>query len=187
MFTGLAFGGALSTAYFAAKSGLMTVSPIISMIFMFAGLIGASVMKPLPANETYNGHTIYKTQNSPLRLGLYGMGVAGLGLSASPLLAYAYMVSPNIIINALAAATGIFGGASYVAYSMPKDKMLGYGRILGGSLMGLIGIQLAGLLSTLVIGPNAFASLLFSVDSYFSIALFTGFVAYDTHVAIKSY
>lgn len=65
--------------------------------------------------------------------------------------------------------------------------MLGYGRILGGSLGGLVMVQLLGLAATLVIGPNPISSMLFRVDSYISILLFTGFIAYDTHAAIKNY
>lgn len=65
--------------------------------------------------------------------------------------------------------------------------MLSAGRVLGGSLLGLIGLQLVGLLAYLVTGPNVLSSLLFRADNYLGIALFSAFVAYDTHVAIKSY
>lgn len=65
--------------------------------------------------------------------------------------------------------------------------MLGYGRILGGSLLGLIGIQLVGILSAFIMGPNPLSLMLFRADTYLGIALFTGFIAYDTHVAMKEY
>ena len=70
------------------------------------------------------------------------------------------------------------------AYSMPKDKMIGYGRILFGSLIGLIGMQLIGMISFLLIGPNSLYSLLLHTENYLGVAIFTGFVAYDTHLAI---
>lgn len=82
---------------------------------------------------------------------------------------------------------GIFGGASAVAYALPKDKMLGYGKIFGGSLLGLIAMNLIGLGSAYFMGPNAFSSLLFTIDNYAGILLFSGLIAYDTHVAIKQY
>lgn len=82
---------------------------------------------------------------------------------------------------------GIFGGASLMAYTMPKDKMLGYGRIFMGSLLGLIGMQLVGLGSAYFMGPNALSTLLFQLDNYVGIALFAGLIGYDTHVAIKQY
>lgn len=122
-----------------------------------------------------------------MRLGVYALGMAGLGLSASPLFMAANAIDPSIIPTALGITCGIFGGASFAAYSMPKDAMIGYGRILGGSLLGLIAMQLIGLGSLAIIGPNAFASLFFSVHNYIGIGLFTAFVAYDTHLAIKAY
>ena len=128
-----------------------------------------------------------KTTNSPLRLGLYGMGVLGLGLGATPLFMIAQAMSPAILPTAFGITTAIFGGASLMAYSMPKDKMLGYGRVLGGSLLGLIGLQLVGILSAVFMGPNPLTSLLFSIDNYVGIGLFTAFIAFDTHLAIKMY
>ena len=115
------------------------------------------------------------------------MGVLGLGLGASPLFMMAQAMSPAIMPTALGITTAIFGGASLAAYSMPKDKMLGYGRLLSGSLLGLIGLQLVGLLTTMAIGPNAFSSFLFTADNYIGIGLFSALIAYDTHVAIKMY
>ena len=128
-----------------------------------------------------------RSENSMLRLAVYGLGVAGLGLSASPLFHMANMIDPSILPTAIALTCGIFGGASLAAFSMPKDKMIGYGRVLFGSLLGLIGMQLIGLGSLYFVGPNALASLFFSVHNYLGIALFTAFTAYDTHLAIKMY
>ncbi len=118
---------------------------------------------------------------------MYGLGTIGLGLSAAPLFAYAAMISPSILPSAIGLTTAIFGGASLVAYSMPKDKMLGYGGALFGSLLGLIGLQVIGLLTGVFIGPNALTSMLFTAQNYIGIGLFTAFIAYDTHVAIKMY
>jgi FtsH-binding integral membrane protein len=118
---------------------------------------------------------------------MYGLGVVGLGCSAAPLLAMASMISPTIIPTALGLTAAIFGGASLAAYRMPKDSMLKYGNVLGGSLLGLIGLQLVGLLSTFIVGPNPFAMTLLSGSNYIAIGLFTAFIAYDTHVAIRLY
>lgn len=188
MTAGLGFTGALTASYIAIAAG---ISPVVctigGIVSMLVGLLGAGKMAPIPANETYNGIPILKTANSPARLALYGLGLAGLGLSAAPLFSYAYFTSPHILPSAIGISAAIFGGASLVAYSMPKDKMLSTGRILGGSLLGLIGLQLVGLVSYLITGPNALTSLLFRADNYLGILLFSAFVAYDTHVAIKSY
>jgi FtsH-binding integral membrane protein len=188
MTAGLGFTGALATSYLAVAAG---ISPMIctfgGLIAMLGGFLGAGRMTPYPANETYNGIPILKTANTPARLALFGLGLAGLGLSAAPIFAHAMYTAPHILPSAIGISAAIFGGASLVAYSMPKDRMLSAGRILGGSLLGLIGLQLVGLLSFLITGPNAFSSLLFRADNYLGILLFSGFVAYDTHVAIKSY
>lgn len=113
------------------------------------------------------------------------MGVMGLGLLAAPL--FALVTGTSIIPTALGITTAIFGGASLMAYSMPKDKMLGFGRVLMGSLLGLIGLQLVGILSAVFMGPNALSLLLFKSSNYIAIGLFSMFIAYDTHVAIKMY
>lgn len=99
----------------------------------------------------------------------------------------AAFLNPTIIPTAIGVTSGIFGGASLVAYNMPKDKMLGYGRIFMGSLLGLIAMQLVGLGASLIMGPNPLSLMLFKADTYLGILLFSGFIAYDTHVAIKAY
>ncbi len=115
------------------------------------------------------------------------MGVLGLGLSAAPLFMMAQAVSPTILPSAIGITTAIFGGASLIAYNMPKDKMLSYGRLFMGSLIGLIGLQVVGLLSAVFMGPNALSTILFSANNYLGIGLFSALIAYDTHVAIKMY
>lgn len=115
------------------------------------------------------------------------MGTLGLGLSAAPLLAFAGMVNPTIIPTCLGLTTAIFGGASLVAYKMPKDSMLKFGGVLTGSLLGLIGLQLVGMASALIVGPNAFSGLLFNASNYIAVGLFSTLIAYDTHMAIKLY
>lgn len=122
-----------------------------------------------------------------MRQALYGLGVMGLGLGAAPLLQFASLVSPSIIPTCLGMTAAIFGGASLVAYRMPKDKMLGYGGVLGGSLLGLIGLQLVGLGAAFFMGPNPFSMMMMKSSSYIAVGLFTAFIAYDTHFAIKMY
>ena len=103
------------------------------------------------------------------------------------MLGYVSLMNPSIVPTALGLTAAIFGGASVVAYRMPKDKMLGYGNVLGGSLFALIGLQLAGLGATFFMGPNPFSLMMMSYSSYFAVALFTALVAYDTHMAVRMY
>lgn len=118
---------------------------------------------------------------------MYGIGVMGLGLSLAPLLGWVAAVSPSVIPTALGLTGAIFGGASLMAYRMPKDSMLKWGGVLGGSLLGLVGLQLIGLASTLIVGPNPFSMVLFNSMNYVTVGLFGVFVAYDTHLAINMY
>lgn len=111
----------------------------------------------------------------------------GLGMTSAPLLALATAMSPTIVPTCLGLTGAIFGGASLVAYNMKKDSMLKHSGVLLGSLLGLIGLQLVGLLSAFVVGPNPFSLLLFKSSNYFAIGLFSVFIAYDTHVSIKMY
>jgi len=85
------------------------------------------------------------------------MGILGLGLSVTPFIGVMTAMNPAILPTALGLTAAIFGGASYAAYNMPKHSLLSYGRVLGGSLFGLIGLQLIGLGSQFFWGPNPFA------------------------------
>lgn len=163
------------------------MSVLLGAIMTIGGFVGTNYMRPMNVVERINGVEIFKTVNNPARLGLYGMGILGLGLGAAPIFMMAQAVSPTIIPTALALTTAVFGGASLVAYNMPKDKMLGMGGVLMGSLLGLIGLQLVGLLTAAFTGPNALSTLLFSANNYLGIGLFSALIAYDTHVAIKLY
>ena len=194
--TGLSVLGALGTSYAVLSLPLSGVAlsqiAIGGFIASLVGLVGSSFMKPeyLIMKEALNNKEQTETivaRNSILRSALYGMGVMGLGLSAAPLLAFASMVSPTIVPTCLGLTTAIFGGASLAAYMMPKDKMLGYGRVLMGSLFGLIGLQLVGLGAAFFMGPNPFSLMLFKSSNYIAVGLFSVFIAYDTHFAIKMY
>lgn len=110
-----------------------------------------------------------------------------MGISASPFFHLIHSISPSIITSSIGITMGIFGGASAIAYILPKDKMLGYGGIFVGSLIGLISIQLLGLGTAYFWGPNDLSTLLFNIHTYAGLLLFTCLIAYDTHVAIKSY
>lgn len=189
--TGLAISGALGVGYMASMVPAIMANPMVPLfvggILSIGSFFAVNRMKTNLIQEVKDNNMMLRTENPIARLGVYSLGVMALGFSTAPLFAMANAISPTILPSAIALAAGIFGGASLAAYSMPKDKMIGYGRILGGSLIGLIAMQLVGLGSLYFMGPNAFSGLLFSAQNYFGIALFTGFVAYDTHLAIKSY
>jgi FtsH-binding integral membrane protein len=189
--TAMSLLGALGSSYiFMGMPFVYThvgMSMLLGAVMTFGGFVGAQYMKPTNIVQRIEGMEIFKTINSPTRLGLYGMGVIGLGLGAAPLFMMTQAVSPTILPTALALSSAIFGGASLIAYNMPKDRMLGMGGVMMGSLLGLMGLQVIGLLTAAFTGPNALSTLLFSANNYLGIGLFSALIAYDTHVAIKMY
>lgn len=194
--TGLAFGGALASSY-----AVMSIPAFYSMMWPLSlggslaaivGFVATSYMQPKYKVETEKLNAREKIEflrpiNTPLRKAMFGLGVVGLGVGGAPLIAMASAFNPSIVPTCLGLTAAIFGGASMMAFNMKKDSMLKYGGVLGGSLLGLIGLQLAGLGASLVMGPNPFSMMMFNASSYISVALFSAFILYDTHMAIKMY
>lgn len=85
-----------------------------------------------------------------------------------------------IIPVSIALSTGVFGAASLYAYMKPKDSLLGWGSGLYAGLLGMIGMNIIGLITSMVIGPNMFSMMCHRADTYIGLGLFSAFVAYDT-------
>lgn len=96
--------------------------------------------KVIILNNKLIDNVVYSSKNSPFRIGLYSMGMAGLGLAAAPLFAKASLINPAILPTAIAVSTAIFGASSIYAYTRPKDSLLSWGKSLYGALFGLIGL-----------------------------------------------
>lgn len=122
-----------------------------------------------------------------MRLLVYSAGCAGLGLCATPVFYEISSSFPHIIPAAMGITASLFGGASLAAYAMPKGSLLGYGPVLFSGLFGLIAMNVMGAISSHYLGANAISTLLICGENYVSIALFTVYIAYDTHRAIKFY
>lgn len=89
--TGLSIAGALAVSQFVISSGLVhnNVVTFGGIIATLGGIIGSSYMSPKIINAKKNGVDILKSENSAGRLALFGIGIGGLGMSASPLFYYA--------------------------------------------------------------------------------------------------
>jgi FtsH-binding integral membrane protein len=191
--TGLSIGGALLAAALGTAMPFCAIHPVATsiggMLASLACFIGVQFTTPNTITEYIPGTStpIYKTQNPLHRILMYSLGIATLGISTSPLFSFILATNPSIITASLGLTMGIFGGASLMAYRLPANKVLGYGRILMGSLIGLIGIQILGVASMAIVGPNALSMLLFNVQNYLGVALFTALIGYDTHVAMAEY
>jgi len=73
-----------------------------------------------------------------------------------------------------------------LAYMAPHRKLLYLEGPLMGAITGLIVLQLSGLVGGMM-GYSAFAASVFKADTFLGIGLFSAFVAYDTHNAIRMY
>lgn len=115
------------------------------------------------------------------------MGIFGIGLGTAPLIGVVNAINPAILPTCWGLTIALFGGASLAAYRVKKDSLLSYGNVLMGSLCGLVGLQLVGLASLFVVGMNPFATMLMNASTYVSVGMFTAFIAYDTHAAVRMY
>lgn len=85
-----------------------------------------------------------------------------LGLSASPLFAEINEISLSALPLSLGITTSIFGGASLIGLAMPRNAMLGYGSVLFGGLLGLVGLNAVLLAATHIWGVTLFTQSLAS-------------------------
>lgn len=116
-------------------------------------------------------------KNRTVRLGML-LGFAFLtGLGLGPLLDLAIMMNPSIVPSALMLTCIVFACFSGAALFAPDGKYL----YLGGSLLsGLSTLFFLGLL-------NIFfrSQLLFQAHLYLGLAIFCGFIMFDTQVIIE--
>jgi len=116
-------------------------------------------------------------KNRGMRMSML-LGFAFLtGLGMGPLLSMAIMMNPSIVPSALLLTTAIFACFTGAALFAPDGKYL----YLGGTLLsGLSTLLFLGLL-------NIFfkSQLLFQAHLYIGLAIFCGFIMYDTQVIIR--
>lgn len=138
-------------------------------------------------SEMRKGEQMVRTKNSLERLAIYGVGCLSLGFSASPLFYSINEISMNILPLTMGVSAAIFGGASLLGLILPRGFMLGYGSVLMGGIIGLIGLNFSGLLAAKFLGMHTFAATLLTIEAYCGIVLFSAMLVYDTHSAIKRY
>jgi len=73
--------------------------------------------------------------------------MAGLGLSSSVLFGALNIINPAILPISIGITGAVFGSASLYALYKPKGSLLGLGSSLYAGLFGLLGLQIAGLLT----------------------------------------
>ena len=154
---------------------------ISGAILAIGGSIGLGMTNPIVHREKSK----YYSTNPLSRQLAYGSLVTGIGLMMGPAMVMAEM--SQVLIPSIFMTSMIFVGASVYARSCKTDSLLVMGPALYGGLFGLIGCGLIAVVSPIFFGPSNFALMFHTIDLYAGVPLFTGFIAYDTHVAIAMY
>lgn len=179
-----AYGGLLIPGLCEVSSdGLAFAFGILSYI----SFTKANNIKPKIVSYVQNGDKILKTVNGKDRLLIYGLGCVTLGLTAAPLFVSINEISLSIIPMTIGITSSIFGGASLLGMMLPRSFMLGYGSVLFGGLMGLVGFNFSLLAAAKIWGISTGVISLSSTESMIGIGLFSAMLIYDTHLAIKRY
>lgn len=179
-----AYGGLLIPGLCEVSSdGLAFAFGILSYI----SFTKANGIKPKIVSYVQNGDKILKTVNGKDRLLIYGLGCVTLGLTAAPLFVSINEISLSIIPMTIGITSSIFGGASLLGMMLPRSFMLGYGSVLFGGLMGLVGFNFSLLAAAKIWGISTGVISLSSTESMIGIGLFSAMLIYDTHLAIKRY
>lgn len=179
-----AYGGLLIPGLCEVSSdGLAFAFGILSYI----SFTKANNIKPKIVSYVQNGDKILKTVNGKDRLLIYGLGCVTLGLTAAPLFVSINEISLSIIPMTIGITSSIFGGASLLGMMLPRSFMLGYGSVLFGGLMGLVGFNFSLLAAAKIWGISTGVIFLSSTESMIGIGLFSAMLIYDTHLAIKRY
>ncbi len=99
--------------------------------------------------------------------------IVGSGMMISPFLHSMSVYKPGVIPMSILATMGVFGGMSYYALRSPIGKFNKMGGALYGGLFGLLALNLAGAGSMWMYGANSFSNVIFSVEPYLGIGLFS--------------
>jgi FtsH-binding integral membrane protein len=144
-------------------SGIFTAG-LLTFLGTIGALLGLYMLRPSAENE-------------PKRFGLL-MLIAGLtGVSQGPLLHRVIDIDPSIVMTAFLATAFIFVCFSLAALLSDERKFLALGGVL---LSGLSWLLLFGFL-------NVFfkSELLFQARLYIGLAIFCGFILYDTQLIVQ--
>jgi FtsH-binding integral membrane protein len=190
-YTGLGVGGSLGVAYVLPLLVDFSGTTFVAGIALTFGSIFGIAMesKKMTKTENYKGenYLVKYSEHPPLKIAGYIGLVAGMGIMISPLTTMCLIIDPMIIPKALVATSAVTGGAMWYTYNQPPNKLKSWGAPLYGTLFGFAGMGLLSVGSALIMGPNSFFDFWHQIDTYVGIPLFTGLVAYDTHVAIEDY
>ena len=181
----------LATGVAGSVSTALMCASLDPFLCFGVGLVGGlssigilSYVQPTKHIEERIYEKIHYSINPPLRVFGYGLLVASMGMSIAPMCA---IYGTGVLVNSLAATGLVFGSCFWYAQRFGTEKLLSLQGPLTIGLVSLVGMQLFGIAHALFTGDPNLLSALFEIDTYASIALFSGFAIYDTYVAKKMY
>ena len=181
--TGLSIGSCLGLAYLISNTALLT-----NIRFLISGGLGLGIggtlafywIPPIKSEKVWENPFSRKLAFSAI--------IAGSGMLLAPWTAFANnVINPTIVPAAAALSFLVMGGSSLYALKKPLGQFKTLESALMGGIFELLGINFISLMVSLAIGPNIFSLACSRVDTYFRLALFTAFQAYDTHSAIEEF
>lgn len=157
------------------------------IVASFGGVYGIGKFKPTFHKKTEGTEVIEYAEDVPHREVSFWSLTGGMGVMLAPMMGAIIEMDPSIIPASLLMSGGIFGGCALIAAKTKNPNIMQWKAPLFVGLTSLIGIQLIGLGSSLIFGPNSFSLMLHNVDIYGGIGLFTLMSIYDAHVARQLY
>lgn len=187
--SGFAFAGSLGVSLISVplveSLGLISYSPILWIANIPTSFYFIYKMSKLNTEtKEVSGH-LYETENSE-KTKYFNMFTISNGITLSPLVAITMASNPTVIPVALACTVGVFSASSLYALKRTDLSLCNYEAPLMGCVGGLIVSGLAQILMHFM-GLNSFAHSIDTVTTLFSTAVFSGLVAVNTQLAIKSY
>ena len=183
IFSSLVTAQIIASTPFAADPFLMAVGAVAA----YGGVFGVNWIKPEEVQEKIEGKLLPVAKQPLSRKLAFGLLTVGMGTTMAPLVAIVQAIDPMIFPMSIGISGLIFGGVTAYSYSKRLGTFSKWGPALYGSLLGLIGLNVAGLVSLAIWGPTPVTQAFFSIEPYISILLFSGFIAYDTHRAVEFY
>ncbi len=159
----------------------------VGVVAMFGGVYGIGKFKPTFLKKMEGTTVIDYAEDVPLRKFSFWSLTGGMGLMLAPMMNIITAIDPAIVPASLLMSGGIFGGCALIAAKAKDAAIMQWKAPLMVGLGSLIGIQLIGIGSNLLFGPNSFSLMVHNVDVYGGIALFTFMSIYDAHVARAMY
>lgn len=113
--------------------------------------------------------------------------VGAKSLMLTPFVLALLTTSPFIMPAAVGLTTIVMGVASRYAFLQPPGSMERWEGPLIGGLVGLLGMGIVGIGSHIAFGPNVLSQMLFTLEPYVGIAVFTGLTSFETQRALDEY